>query len=49
MLVLACSFSFVITQSRHLMLVHYPGGLVQVVVDIAVYSPAVLLHRWNYT
>jgi len=45
--VLAFSFSFVITQSRHSMLVHYTGGLVRDMVDVAVYSQAVLLHRWS--
>ncbi len=45
--VLACSFSFIITLSRHLMLVHRTGGLVQDMVGVAVYLQAVLLHRWT--
>ena len=47
MLVLACFFSFIIIRSRHLTLVHFTGGLVQDVVDVAVYSQAVILSRWS--
>ena len=37
MLVLACSFSFIITLSRHLMLVYRTGGHEQDTVDVAVF------------